>query len=151
MILDTRMPQIDLEGFQVVSGEMFAHLPRKSDATCTLWPSSMSFSKQSLVLLNNCEHIRIEVNVPKKGLLVVPVTTKDRDCIRWIKSVKAPTIRKMECGSFAKQLYQAWGLNENQVYRAIGKLVTHDNKVMLLYDFNDAETWKKAEAGGKRV
>ena len=151
MLLDTGIKEISLEGFKVVSGEMFAHLPRKSDATCTLWPTSMSFSKQSLVLLGNCEHIRIEVNVQKKGLLVIPVTTKDRDCIRWIKSIKAPTIRKMECIHFTTQLYEAWGLRADQVYRAIGKLVTADNKVMLLYDFNDAETWKKAEAGGKRV
>ena len=87
-MIDATIKEISLDGFQVVSGEMFAHLPRKSDATCTLWPTSMSFSKQALVLLGTCEHVRIEVNVAKKGLLVIPVNSKDRDCIRWIKSVK---------------------------------------------------------------
>lgn len=151
MLHDTSIKEISLEGFQVVSGEMFAHLPRKSDATCTLWPTAMSFSKQALVLLGNCEHIRIEVNTAKKGLLVVPVTTKDRDCIRWIKSIKNPTIRKMECCNFARQLYQAWGLNGDLNYRATGKLVAADNKVMLLFDFSDPESWKRVEAGEKRV
>ena len=72
MQLDPRLSEISLDGFQVVSGQMFAHLPRKSDATCTLWPTSISFSKQAVVLLNNCEHIRIEINPTTKGLLVVP-------------------------------------------------------------------------------
>lgn len=148
-MIDTTIKEISLDGFKVVSGEMFAHLPRKSDATCTLWPTSISFSKQSLVLLGNCEHVRIEVNVARKGLLVVPVNSKDRDCIRWIKSVKEPTVRKIECSRFTRQLYEAWGLNLDQVYRAIGKLVAADNKVMLLYDFNENETWKTPEAGGK--
>ena len=150
-MFDTSIKEISLDGFKVVSGEMFAHLPRKSDATCTLWPSAISFSKQSLILLGNCEHVRIEVNVKTKGLLVVPVTSKDRDCIRWIKNVKEPTVRKMECTHFTKQLYEAWGLNLEQVYRAIGKLVAADNKVMLLFEFTDAETWKKPEAGGRSV
>ena len=85
MQLDPRLSEISLEGFQVVSGQMFAHLPRKSDATCTLWATSISFSKQAVVLLNNCEHIRIEINPTTKGLLVVPVTSKDQDGIRWIQ------------------------------------------------------------------
>jgi len=144
-MLDTNIKEINLDGFQVVSGEMFAHLPRKSDATCTLWPTAMSFSKQALVLLGNCEHIRIEVNPARKGLLVVPVTVKDRDCVRWIKSIKSPTIRKMECCQFARQLYETWNFNPDLNYRAIGKLVAADNKVMLLFDFSDPESWKRVE------
>jgi hypothetical protein len=109
----------------------------------------MSFSKQALVLLGTCEHVRIEVNVAKKGLLVIPVNSKDRDCIRWIKSLKEPTVRKIECGRFTQQLYEAWNFSNEQVYRAVGKLVAADNKVMLLFDFNENETWKTPEAGGK--
>ena len=150
-MIESSIKEISLEGFKVVSGEMFAHLPRKTDATCTLWPTAMSFSKQALLLLGNCEHVRIEVNVQRKGLLVVPVTTKDRDCIHWIKSIKTPTIRKMECCNFTRQLYDAWGWNPDQIYRATGRLVTADNKVMLLFEFHEAETWKRPEAGGRGV
>ena len=151
MLHDTSIKEISLEGFKVVSGDMFAHLPRKSEATCTLWPTAMSFSKQALIFLGNCEHIRIEVNAAKKGLLVVPVTTKDRDCVRWIKSIKNPTVRKMECCNCTRQLYETWGLNGELNYRAVGKLVTADNKVMLLFDFSNPESWKRVEAGGNRV
>lgn len=147
-MIDSMLKEISLDGFQVVSGEMFKHLPRKSDATCTVWPSSMAFSKQAIVLLGNCEHIRIQVNARTKGLLVVPVSSNDRDSIRWIKSVKSPAARKIECAKFAQQLYETWGWNPDQVYRAVGRLVTADNKVMLLYDFSEPESWKKPEAGG---
>lgn len=151
MQLDTRLSEISLDGFQVVSGQMFAHLPRKSDATCTLWPTSISFSKQAIVLLNNCEHIRIEINPQTRGLLVVPVTSKDQDGIRWVKSVKSPAARKIECKSFASQLYDTWGWNKNLVYRATGRLFTADNKVLMLFDFANPESWKSREAGGKNV
>ena len=78
--------EISVEGFQVVSGSMFAHLPRHLSATCTLWPDSINFSKYAIYMLNNCERIRIEVNTAKRCILVVPVTANDRDGVRWMKT-----------------------------------------------------------------
>lgn len=37
------IPEISIDGFKVVSGKMFAHLPRKGEPTCTLWNNSISF------------------------------------------------------------------------------------------------------------
>ena len=50
--------EVSLEGFQVVRAEMFLHLPRKGDATCTVWPTKISFSRLALTALNNCEYVR---------------------------------------------------------------------------------------------
>ena len=61
----SRIPEISLDGYQVVKGEMFIHFPRKSEAACTLWPTSISFNKMALQTLNNCERIRIEINAQK--------------------------------------------------------------------------------------
>ena len=38
--------EMTLEGFQIVQSNMFHHPPRKADATCTIWPTRISF--------NNC-------------------------------------------------------------------------------------------------
>ena len=90
--------KIDLaDGYQVVKGDMFIHFPRKSEATCTLWPTSISFNKMALQTLNNCERIRIEINPKTKGMLLFPVTAQDKDGIRWTKGVKDPVARKIEC------------------------------------------------------
>ena len=85
--------EMTLEGFQIVSSNMFIHLPRKSDATCTIWPTRISFSKLALEYLHFCEYIKLQVNPKTKCLLVMPVTSTDRDSIRWAKGDRFHDLR----------------------------------------------------------
>lgn len=142
---NTGIPEINMDGFQVVSGEMFTHLSRTSEATCTLWSSSIGFSKAALMNLNGCERIRIEINPQKRCILIIPVTVKDKDGIRWTKNVKESVTRKIECKKFASQLYELWQWDPTCVYRATGKVVSADQKVMMLFDFSEPESWKLKE------
>ena len=48
----------------------------------------------------------------------------------------------MESRTFGEQLYQSWGLDPEYNYRAIGRLVSVNQKVMLLFDFSQPEMWK---------
>ena len=139
--------ELTLDGFQVVRAEMFLHFPRKGESTCTIWPTRISFSKQALITLNSCEFVRIEINPNNKCLLVIPVTSKDKDSIRWIKGQKSFTVRNMESKNFGDLLYSTWGLNPECNYRTTGKLVSSKGKVMLLFNFSDAEMWKTKKVG----
>lgn len=139
------IPEISLDGFKVVSGDMFAHLPRKGEPTCTLWYDSISFSMMALQSLNNCERVRIEVNPKTKCVLVVPVTIQDKDGIRWVQGENKITSRKIYCRAFSSQLYATWKFSPQRVYRAKGKLVSSDQKVMLLFDFSKPENWQYRE------
>lgn len=139
--------ELSLDGFQIVRADMFLHLPRKGDATCTIWPTKLSFSKLALNALNSCEYVRIEINPTSKCMLVVPVTSKDKDSIRWIKGQKEYSVRNMESKTFGDLLYSSWGLNPECNYRATGKLVSSNGKVMLLFDFANAEMWKTKRQG----
>lgn len=134
--------ELSLDGFQIVKSEMFLHLPRKGDATCTVWPTKISFSRMSLQALNNCEYVRLEVNPTTKCLLVAPTPSTDKDSIRWIKGQKEHYVRNMESRIFGEEIYKAWGLDPEYNYRAIGRLVSARNKIMLLFDFSTAENWK---------
>ena len=40
------------------------------------------------------------------------------------------------------QIFDMWGLDKELHYRANGKLVTADRKIMLLFDFNRPEAWR---------
>ena len=142
--------EVSLEGFQVVRAEMFLHLPRKGDATCTVWPTKISFSRLALTALNNCEYVRIEINPTTKCMLVIPVTSKDKDSIRWIKGQKEFSVRNMESKTFGDLLYSSWELNPECNYRATGKLISSKGKVMLLFNFSEAEMWKTKKAGTAR-
>lgn len=139
--------EVSLEGFQIVASDMFVHLPRKSDATCTIWPTKLSFSKLVLSSLNNCEYVRIEVNPRTKCLIVLPVSSGDKNSIRWVKGTKELSVRNMESRRFGEQVYKSWGLDMDYNYRAVGRLVTANQKVMMLFDFNDAELWKAHKSG----
>ena len=134
--------EISLDGFQLVSGEMFRHFNNRYEATCTLWWNSITFSKLSVETLNNCERILLRVNVNEKRIIIVPCTSKDEDGIRWSKGTKDCVARKMDCQQFASKLFEAWGWNTDCVYRTSGKLVSSEKKVMLLFDFNSPESWK---------
>lgn len=139
--MSDEIQEISLEGFQVVSGDVFTSRQRNNEPTATLNSNSISFSKAALLAVNNCERIRIEVNSQKKAILIVPVTIKDRDNVRWIKSQKEPAPRKIECVAFASKLYRIWNWNQEESYRATGRVVKADKKVMLLFDFTNPEKW----------
>lgn len=139
------LQEVSMEGFQVVSGDMFRNVTRLSLPSITLWHNSISFSRATVRALNNCERIRIEVNSNTKCILLVPVTSKDKDAVRWVKTGKEIQPRKIECLNFATQLFSTWGWNKKNVYRAVGRIVTSDSKLMLLFDFNDPESWQTKE------
>lgn len=141
MILSNIILEIKTDGFQVVSADMFRPLARVFTPALTIWPTSLSFSKAAVTALNNCERILIRINQDAKSILIAPVTEKDKDSIRWIKSVEDPQSKKLDCVPFTSQLYKTWEWDYNNVYRASGKLVSVDKKVMLLFDFTSAETW----------
>lgn len=147
MPINDEIQEISKEGFQVVSGEMFRRVIRLGQPTATIWPNSISFSKASLQALNMCERIRIEVNPAKHRILIVPVTEKDKDNVRWLKTGKDPSARKIECIAFTSQLYESWGWKKDLAYRVVGRIVTAEKKVMLLFDFTVPESWKFRDKG----
>ena len=140
--------EMTLEGFQIVSASMFHHPPRKCEATCTIWPTRISFNKLTLEKLHYCDYIKIQVNPTTKCLLLSPVTSSDKDSIRWMKGEKEKFLRNLESKAFGEQLYQKWGLDADYNYRTVGRLVTVNQKVMILFDFNHPEVWKTTKSEG---
>ena len=130
-----------MDGFQVVSGDMFRSITRLNLPAITLWYNSISFSKASVVMLNNCERVRIEVNPKTRCILLIPVTSKDKDAVRWAKTGKEVQPRKIECLAFTSQLFDGWGWDRKRVYRTTGRIVSSDKKIMLLFDFSNPDCW----------
>lgn len=138
--------EIDLDGFQIVKGEMFKVSYRRKAITLTIWNDEISFSKSAIEALHNCERVRIEINPDSKCILVIPVTAQDKDNVRWAKMrPDAINPRKILCIKFTNLLYKTWGWEQEMAYKVEGKVVTFNEKVMLLFDFNKAEHWKSAK------
>ena len=141
--------EISMDGFQIVSGDMFRALSRVNLPAITFWYNSVSFSKAAVIALNNCERIRIEVNPKTRCILLIPVTAKDKDAVRWVKYGSEILPRKIECVAFTSQLFESWGWAKNRAYRSTGRIVSADKKIMLFFDFSDPETWAVKDAGDK--
>ena len=134
--------EISMEGFQVVSSDFFDHYHQRTDIpTLTLWNEQIAFSKAAVKALNNCERVRMEVNPQTRGILLIPVSTKDKDGIKWMLTGKEPHGRKIECRGFTEKLYETWSWETDHVYRANGRIVVADQKVMLFFDFSAPICW----------
>ena len=138
--------EISLEGFQIVSSDFFTYATRTNAPTLTIWDGSIGFSKQDVLLLNSCENIMIRINAKEHKALVIPTKSNDKDAIKWVKKLDPIEARKITCPKLTDKLYEMWGWDKDYVYRTNGRLVTSDNKVMLLFDFTSPEKWKRPEA-----
>ena len=65
-----------------------------------------------------------------------------------MKGEKEKFLRNLESKAFGEQLYQKWGLDTDYNYRTVGRLVTVNQKVMILFDFNHPEVWKTTKSEG---
>ena len=138
--------EISMDGFKVVSSDFFCTVSRVSALTITVWDGSIGFSKQDLLLLNSCENVLMQINAENKKILVVPTSSKDKDAIKWVKKTNPLEAKKFSCPKLTDNLYDAWNWDKDYIYRATGRLVTVQNKVMLYFDFSEPEKWKKPEA-----
>ena len=66
--------------------------------------------------------------------------------IKWVKKTNPLEAKKFSCPKLTDNLYDAWNWDKDYIYRATGRLVTVQNKVMLYFDFSEPEKWKKPEA-----
>lgn len=136
------MDEISLEGFHLVQGQMFTNTPEPS---MSLWYSGVAFNVACYAMLNDCGSIQLRVHHTQKKILISPCPSKDRDAVNWQKSPDKQKSKKLECSKFAHPLYERWELNKNARYRAPGKLVMADKKVMILFDFSDPEVWESTK------
>lgn len=136
------LQEISIDGFQVVGREMFGCSFRMGAPTATIWYNSLTFNKAARALLNNCERIRIEVNIQKRCILIVPVTQDDRDNVKWIIGAKDQAMKTIDCAAFTTKLYKAWDWDPEYVYKVTGRMVTANRKVMIMYNFSEPMKWK---------
>lgn len=132
------LKQINLDGFQLVNSSLFSSLNAPS---MTIWPDSVSFSQAAYAALNNCEAISIMINNVAKSILISTVPSNSANAVLWRKSKSVAKYCKLSCATFARQLFEDWKLDEKARYRTIGRMVQVDKKVMVLFEFENAEKW----------
>jgi len=140
---------ISLEGFQVVRGRYFAHY---MEPTMAIRQNNISFNTPARAILQHCENVRILLNDKTKRILVDSSSSNEPDAVRWVKQDDKKKYDPIECTAFVKNLREAWKLDPKCNYRLVGRPVTCNRKIMLLFDMATAEKYpcKKKEATGER-
>ena len=134
--------EISLEGFKIVSGDYFNYPPRFLDMAMTIWEDgNIGFNKKDLEILNGCEFILLRINSDTRKVAITPTKSTDQDAIRWVGKTDPPELKKLYSRKLTETLYNAWGWDGKRVYRTKGRLVTSNNKVMILFDFSEPESW----------
>ena len=138
MIDASTLKQLDLDGFQVVNSSLFCSM---SSPTMSIWNDSISFSQATYIALNNCEAISIMVNHKIRSILIGTVQSSSPNAVAWKKGKEVVKYSKISCATFTRQLFEEWGLDSEARYKAIGRMVQAEKKVMILFEFANAEKW----------
>ena len=135
MANDYVLSDISLEGYQLVRATYF---DKFIEPIMTLWHTSVAFGMGCYTALGNCEFIHIMLNDDERSILIKPTMSKEDEALSWRKSVKEAKYNKLDCAMFSRKLYEKWKLNPAYHYRATGRLVQCDKKLMILFDFREA-------------
>ena len=138
MIDASTLKQLDLDGFQVVNSSLFCSM---SSPTMSIWNDSISFSQATYIALNTCEAISIMVNHKNRSILIGTVQSSSPNAVAWKKGKEVVKYSKISCATFTRQLFEEWGLDSEARYKAIGRMVQAEKKVMVLFEFANAEKW----------
>jgi len=133
---DFAIGDIALDGFQIVKGNYFN---RQIEPYMAFRETSVSFNVSAYRALNCVATVQIMVNQANRKILIRPVSSDDKDSINWIKNLENLNSSPIECAAFTRPLYEMWKWSPKTRYRAYGKLVQNDKKLMLMFDFSSPE------------
>ena len=134
MASDYVLTDISLEGYQLVRATYFEKF---IDPIMTLWNTSVAFGQGCYTALGNCEFIHIMLNDADHSILIKPTNSKEDEALAWRRSGKE--------AMFSRKLYEKWKLNPAYHYRATGRLVQCDKKLMILFNFKEAIVYDGAK------
>lgn len=127
---------VSLDGFQVVKGNYFNRL---IEPYMAFRETSVAFNVSAYRALNCVSTVQIMVNQVNRKILICPVSSDDLDSITWIRNQDSLNSKPIECAAFTRPLYEMWKWKPKTRYRAYGKLVQCDKKLMLMFDFTSPE------------
>ncbi len=140
---DALINEIDLDGYQIVRSQYFQ---KQSEPVITLFQTALAFGQGTFQALNNCEAIQVLLNHRGRSIVIRPVSSNTPDAVMWKKRAE-PKYTKIECPQLTRNIYERWGLDKKCHYRAFGKTVQADKKILILFDFTDPVVYE----GLKRV
>lgn len=133
---------VDLNGYEVVRGEFFAHLYEPS---FTFNSNKISLNTACIRKLPETEYVQILVNPTEKKLAVRPCQESDKDSFRWCTaSAKKRSPKQVRCRVFFAKIISLMDWNPGYRYKLLGKLIRSGEELLFIFDMKTPEVFVRA-------
>ena len=138
----------DLDGFQIVRKEFFAHLrePSVSFNNCKFSVNSACLSKFPMT-----EYVQVMINRNTKILALRPCAEGARDSFAWCSASKGKRKpRAVTCKLFFAKVVDLMGWNPNYKYKLLGRLIHANGEYLIAFDLHATEVYQRTEVEGQK-
>ncbi len=138
----------DLNGFQVVRREFFAHLHEPS---ITFNAGKFGVNSACLNRFPETEYVEVMVNPETKILALRPCTGYERDSFRWCTTPKGKrTPRQITCKIFSAMVLNLMGWSHKNRYKILGRMIHANGQYLIAFDLNATEVYLSTSADGEK-
>ncbi len=128
---------IDLDGYEVVRGEFFAHL---YEPAFTFNNNKITLNTACIRKLPEIDYVQILVNPVKKKLAVRPCQESDKDSFKWCTSSKnRRSPKQVTCRIFFAKIVTLMDWNPHYRYKLLGKLIRAGEELLFIFDLTQPE------------
>lgn len=129
---------VNLAGFQVTRGELFAH---SREPSVTIWENKIKFNMACLRRFPGVTHIQILIHPEQKRLIIRPTQPDAPDALRWARGGGDKEIanRDLICKIFAAKVFDLMGWDKQYRYKILGKPAVCEGEVLYLFRLSDFE------------
>lgn len=131
----------DLDGFQVVRREFFAHTnePAVSFNNCKFYVNSACLSK-----FPNADYVQVLINRQSRVMALRPCQEGDRDSFAWCGRSKGKRKPKQPtCKLFFAQMVSMMGWDPEYRYKILGRLAHANGEYLLIFDLTATEMYQR--------
>ena len=140
--------QFDLNGFQVVRREFFAHTyePSVSFNNCKFYVNNACLQK-----FPEADTVQVLVNKDTKILAIMPCPDNARDSFAWCSTSKGKRRPKqITCKLFFAKVVAMMDWNPDYRYKILGKQIHANGEYLIAFDLTATEIYKKTVTEGAK-
>lgn len=142
---------VNLDGFQVVRGEFFAHT---HEPAFTFNHCRVSLNTACLKQLPDVDYVQVLVNEHTKKLLVRPCPEDATDSVLWCTASSIHSDNKkpkqITCRIFFAKIITLMDWNPDFRYKLLGKLIRSNGQSLFFFDLACAESYQRILKDGEK-
>lgn len=148
---DQVIEDIEIDGFQVVRREYFAHL---FEPAVSIKVDNITFNSACIRRFPGVQYVQLLINPDQKRLVIKPCDEDAKDAIKWcnIKNEKQEP-RTVNCKIFGAKLFDMQRWTTNCRYKLLGLIAKSSGEQLVAFSLEDTEVYppKEVDENGKAV